>query len=243
MRSKTLLVLAILFAVAATGAAKVRIAVQDGKRVIYNDGIGEKSPTAGRKRSAGEQQWLAARITRPSAYDPLIARAASNHSLDPRLVKSVMLVESGFNPAAVSPKGARGLMQLMPATATRHGVRDIHDPAQNIAGGTKYLSHLLGLFGGNLEKSLAAYNAGESAVARYGGIPPYDETRNYVRRALTAYYGTPYAGGSGASLSGGFGKSARDSFSGRPVHIERDSQNRPVLTTARPTAPVLRRLS
>jgi soluble lytic murein transglycosylase-like protein len=243
MRSKTLVVLAILFAVAANGAAKVRIAVQNGKRVIYNDGIGEKSANAGRKRSAGEQQWLAARITRPSEYDPLIARAANNHSLDPRLVKSVMLVESGFNPAAVSPKGARGLMQLMPATASRNGARDVHDPAQNIAAGTRYLSHLLGLFGGNLEKSLAAYNAGEGAVARYGGIPPYNETRNYVRRALTAYYGTPYAGGSGASLRGGFGKTGGDSFSGRPVHIRRDSQNRPVLTTARPSAPVLRRLS
>jgi soluble lytic murein transglycosylase-like protein len=242
MRSKTLFALAMLFAVAANGSAKVRIAVQNGKRVIYNDGIGEKTATVGRKRSAGEQQWLAARITRPSEYDPLIARAANHHSLDPRLVKSVMLVESGFNPGAVSPKGARGLMQLMPATANRHGARDIHDPAQNIAAGTRYLSHLLGLFGGNLEKSLAAYNAGEAAVARYGGIPPYNETRTYVRRALTAYYGTPYAGGSGASLAGGFGKSAGASFSGKPVHIGRDSQNRPVLTTARPSAPVLRRL-
>jgi len=243
MRSKTLFVLAILFAVAANGSAKVRIAVQNGKRVIYNDGVGEKTATVGRKRSAGEQQWLAGRITRPSEYDPLIARAANHHSLDPRLVKSVMLVESGFNPGAVSPKGARGLMQLMPATANRHGARDIHDPAQNIAAGTRYLSHLLGLFGGNLEKSLAAYNAGEAAVARYGGIPPYNETRNYVRRALTAYYGTPYAGGSGASLAGGFGKSAGAAFAGNPVHIERDSQNRPVLTTARPSYPILRRLS
>ena len=238
MRSKTLFILTILFAVAAAGSARVRISVQNGKRIIYNDGVGEKSATAGRKRSVGEGQWLATRIGRPSEYDPLITRAANDHSLDPRLVKSVMLVESGFNPAAVSPKGARGLMQLMPATAVRHGVRNIHDPAQNIAGGTKYLSHLLGLFGGNLEKSLAAYNAGEGAVARYGGIPPYDETRNYVRRALTAYYGTPYAGGSGVTLTGGFGKPA-----GKPVHIERDSQNRPVLTTARPSAPVLRRLS
>ena len=134
MRSKTLFVLTILFAVAAAGSARVRISVQNGKRVIYNDGVGEKSLTAGRKRSVPEGQWLAARIGRPSEYDPLINRAASVHSLDPRLVKSVMLVESGFNPAAVSPKGARGLMQLMPATASRHGVRNIHDPAQNIAG-------------------------------------------------------------------------------------------------------------
>lgn len=243
MRSKTLFLLAVLLAVAASGSARVRVVMQNGKRVIYNDGIGEKSAGAGRKRAVGEQQWLATRITRPSEFDPLIAHAANDHSLDPRLVKSVMLVESGFNPSAVSPKGARGLMQLMPETASRHGAVNVHDPAQNIAAGTRYLSHLLNLFDGNLEKSLAAYNAGEGAVARYGGIPPYDETRNYVRRALTAYYGTPYSGGSGASLGGGFGKSARDSFSGKPVHIERDSQNRPVLTTARPSAPVLRRLS
>jgi hypothetical protein len=122
----------------------------------------------------------------------------------------------------------------MPATAQRHGVKNLHDPAQNIAGGTKYLSHLLELFDGNLEKSLAAYNAGEGAVARYGGIPPYDETRDYVRKALTAYYGAPYKGGAAGSLGGGFGK---------PVRVERDAKNRPVLTTARPTRPLLRRTS
>ncbi len=154
MRWKSLFALAILFAVASTGSAKVRVQVVNGRKVIFNDGVGEKS--AGRHGAGTE--WLAARISRPSAFDPLITRAANDHSLDPRLVKSVMLVESGFNPAAVSRKGARGLMQLMPGTASRHGARDVHDPAQNIAAGTRYLSHLLGLFNGNLEKSLAAYN-------------------------------------------------------------------------------------
>ena len=144
MRSKSLVISAVLFAIAATGSAKVRIQIVNGKRVIYNDGIGEKTAAVG-KRSAGREQWLAARISRPSQFDPLINRAANDHSLDPRLVKSVMLVESGFNPAAVSPKGARGLMQLMPGTASRHGARNVHDPAQNIAAGTRYLSHLLGL--------------------------------------------------------------------------------------------------
>lgn len=244
IRSKTLFALAVLFAFTATGSARVRVAVLNGKRVIYNDGVGEKSPIAGgrRRSSAADPQWLATRIARPSAFDPLINQAANDHSLDPRLVKSVMLVESGFNPQAVSPKGARGLMQLMPSTAVRHGATNVHDPAQNIAAGTKYLSHLLGLFGGNLEKSLAAYNAGEGAVARYGGIPPYSETRDYVRKALTAYYGAPY-GGSAGSLSGGFGKPAGQFFSGKPVHFERDAQNRPLLTTARPSTPVLRRSS
>ncbi|HSE63915.1 MAG TPA: lytic transglycosylase domain-containing protein [Thermoanaerobaculia bacterium] len=231
MRWKTLVALGILSLLAAPGSAKVRIVVQNGKKVIFNDGVGEKRPAGARRTN---DQWLASRISRPSAYDNLITNAAENHSLDPRLVKSVMLVESGFNASAVSNKGARGLMQLMPATAERHGVKNVHDPAQNIAGGTKYLSHLLELFDGNLEKSLAAYNAGEGAVARYGGIPPYDETRDYVRKALTAYYGAPYKGGAAGSLGGGFGK---------PVRIERDAKNRPVLTTARPTRPLLRSTS
>jgi hypothetical protein len=212
MRWKTLVALGILSLLAVPGSAKVRIVVQNGKKVIFNDGVGEKRPAGARRTN-------------------LITHAAENHSLDPRLVKSVMLVESGFNASAVSNKGARGLMQLMPATAERHGVKNVHDPAQNIAGGTKYLSHLLELFDGNLEKSLAAYNAGEGAVARYGGIPPYDETRDYVRKALTAYYGAPYKGGAAGSLGGGFGK---------PVRIERDAKNRPVLTTSKRPAPVLR---
>jgi soluble lytic murein transglycosylase-like protein len=232
MRSKTFVVLSVLFALAAPGSAKVRILVKDGKKIVYNDGVGEKrAPSA--KRSTGDG-WLAARLSKPSEYDHLIKRAASNHSLDPRLVKAVALVESGFNSSAVSPKGARGLMQLMPATATRNGVNNVHDPAQNIAGGTRYLSHLLNVFDGNLEKSLAAYNAGEGAVARYGGIPPYVETRDYVRRALTAYYGAPYRGGS--TLGGGFGKPSPS------IRIERDSQNRPLLKTGRPSTPAGRRL-
>jgi len=240
MRWKWLFAVAVLFALAASASAKVRIQVQNGRKVIFNDGVGEKRPF-GVKPS--NDQWLAARISRPSAFDPLIARSANNHSLDPRLVKSVVLVESGFNASAVSRKGARGLMQLMPGTASRHGVKDMHDPAENIAGGTKYLSHLLDLFDGNLEKSLAAYNAGEAAVTRYGGIPPYDETRDYVRKALTAYYGMPYGGAGAGSLGGGFGKPSGASFDGKPVRVRRDSQNRPVLTTARPSGSTFRRAS
>jgi transglycosylase-like protein with SLT domain len=233
MRLKTLIGLGILFALATPGWATVKVVVQNGRKVIVNDGVGEK-------RARGKQsseQYLAARISRPTEFDTLISQAAANHSLDPRLVKSVMLVESGFNASAVSPKGARGLMQLMPATASRHGVKNSHNPAENIAGGTRYLSHLLEMFDGNLEKSLAAYNAGEAAVERYGGIPPYNETRNYVRKALTAYYGTPYMGGAG-SLGGGFGRPAA-----KPIRIGRDANNRPVLTTTGPATPVLRRSS
>lgn len=203
--------------------ARVRVAVRDGRRVVYNDGIGESVHAALGK----SDDWLKARVSTPSLYDGLIDEAARSHSVDPKLVKSVMLVESAFNPAAVSRKGARGLMQLMPETAARLGVRDIFDPAENIRGGASHLAYLLGLFGNDLPRSLAAYNAGEAAVLRYGGIPPFDETRLYVHKALTAYYGK-------SSLGGGFGLPAATTFGvakGRPVHVTRDPSNRLVLTT------------
>jgi soluble lytic murein transglycosylase-like protein len=212
----------VILAVASASAAEVRVKVKDGRRVIYNDG-----PAL----IASSETWLAARVRRASAYDDLIDAAARENSVDPRLVKSVMLVESGFNPAAISRKGARGLMQLMPATAIEHGVRDIHDPKENISGGTRYLSRLLSTYDGDLVKSLAAYNAGEGAVARYDGVPPYSETQLYVRKTLAAYYGK-------STLGGGFGKPADETFrgipasEGRKVQWLRDARtNRVILTT------------
>jgi hypothetical protein len=115
-----------------------------------------------------------------------------------------MLVESNFNPRAVSPKGARGLMQLMPGTARRFGVRDSFDPHENIRGGTTYLSELLSMFDGDLVRTLAAYNAGEGAVQRYRGVPPYRETQEYVRRTMLVYGGDGGVAGTGAVLAGGF---------------------------------------
>lgn len=112
----------------------------------------------------------------------MVARVAAEQSLPPALLHSVIQVESNYNPAAVSPKGAQGLMQLMPETARRFGVPDSFDPMQNIQGGAKYLKYLLELYKGDYPRVLAAYNAGEKAVARYGGIPPYAETINYVAR-------------------------------------------------------------
>jgi soluble lytic murein transglycosylase-like protein len=108
-------------------------------------------------------------------------QSAERYSVDPLLVQSVIEVESGYNPFAVSPKGAQGLMQLMPSTARRLSVTDSLDPAQNIDGGVRYLKYLLSLFGDE-EHAIAAYNAGESAVLKYGGIPPYPETAAYVKR-------------------------------------------------------------
>lgn len=123
-----------------------------------------------------------------SRHNPLIAQAAQATGLPHALVAAVISVESGFNEKAVSPKGAKGLMQLMPGTAKRFGVTDVFDPAENIKGGTAYLKHLLALFNNDVSLTLAAYNAGEEAVARYGRkIPPFPETQKYVQLVLARY--------------------------------------------------------
>jgi hypothetical protein len=230
MKRNGLLGFAILLLSCLPLEARMRVGWKDGRRMVYNDGVGETVHEA----LAHSDEWLSARVAMPSLYDGLIDDAARTHSVDPKLVKSVMLVESAFNPAAVSRKGARGLMQLMPETARHHGVEDIFDPAQNIRGGAQHLAYLLSLFGNDVPKSLAAYNAGENAVLRYGGVPPYDETRLYVHKALTAYYGK-------SSLAGGFGLPAGATFGavkGKPVRVTRDANDRVLLTTepARRTA-------
>ncbi len=122
------------------------------------------------------------------AVDTLIAESGQRNSVDPLLLYSIMHQESTFKAGAVSHKGARGLMQLMPFTARRFGVTSIFDPRQNIEGGARYMRFLLDLFGGNVELALAGYNAGEGAVMKYGyRIPPYRETQEYVRRITKRY--------------------------------------------------------
>lgn len=117
-------------------------------------------------------------------YDDQIRYYAKQYGVDPTLVRAVMHAESAFNPNAVSSAGAGGLMQLMPQTAARFGVSDRFNPEENIAGGVAYLAFLLDLFHGNRQLALAAYNAGEGAVQKYSGVPPYNETQNYVTRVL-----------------------------------------------------------
>jgi soluble lytic murein transglycosylase-like protein len=194
---------------ASAARADVRLATKpDGRKVIYN--VGE----APRGSKGSDLNWLASRHDRRSKYDPLIEHYANKYSVDPTLVRAVIQVESNFNPNCVSSKGARGLMQLMPATARRFGVTDIQDPEQNIHGGVRFLSYLMRLFNEDLPRVLAGYNAGENAVLKYGGIPPYAETSTYVVRAMTVYRGKPYgsavtfaAGRGKPALSGGFGRS------------------------------------
>lgn len=119
--------------------------------------------------------------------EPVIRRHSSQHQLHPALIRAVIKAESNFDPRAVSRAGAIGLMQLMPQTAVRMDVRDLYDPEDNVAGGTKYLRQLLDRFHGNLPLALAAYNAGENVVERYQALPPIDETRQYVRKVLRYY--------------------------------------------------------
>jgi soluble lytic murein transglycosylase-like protein len=202
-------VLGVLLA-AASVDAEVRLATKrDGRKVIYNVG------DAPRGSRGSDLNWLAARHDRRSKYDAIIERYADRYDIDPTLVRAVIQVESNFNPRCVSSKGARGLMQLMPATARRFGVTNIHDPEQNIHGGVRYLAYLMRLFNEDLPRVLAGYNAGENAVIRYGGIPPYEETSTYVVRAMTVYRGRPY--GSAVTFAGGRGKPALRGGFGRSV--------------------------
>jgi soluble lytic murein transglycosylase-like protein len=133
----------------------------------------------------------------PSTYDAQITAAATKYSIDPALLKGLIRQESNFNADARSPVGAQGLTQLMPGTAASLGVTDPTDPAQAIDGGAKYLKAQLDRFGGDASKALAAYNAGPGAVAKYGGVPPYAETQNYVQKVLG--YAAEYRGTAAAT--------------------------------------------
>ncbi|MDQ1523045.1 MAG: hypothetical protein QOE47_969 [Pyrinomonadaceae bacterium] len=145
----------------------------------------ETEETAASSSGRRERRWTTGR----PQLDALIRQNGARYGVDPYLIFCVMEQESHFNTGAVSPVGARGLMQLMPGTAARFGVRRVHDPAQNIAGGTRFLKQLLGRFNGRVELVLASYNAGEGAVIKYGHrVPPYRETRNYVR-LISGRYG------------------------------------------------------
>ncbi len=128
---------------------------------------------------------LSALCRNTAEFDPIISSLCSEYGVDRSLVKAVIHAESGYNPNAVSPKGAKGLMQLMPKTAQGLKVSNSFDPKDNIRGGIKYLRFLLDTFKGDVTLTLAAYNAGLSRVSQYGGVPPFEETRNYISRVLS----------------------------------------------------------
>ena len=146
----------------------------------------------------------------------LVHRLSAEEGLDPKLVDSVVRVESGYNPGAVSHKGALGLMQLMPDTAQRLDVDDPFDPEQNVRGGVRELDRLIERYSGNLQLALAAYNAGEGAVERHRGIPPFEETRDYVARVMSLYTGESFRLSDGRLIS--------------PVRILHDAEGRAVIT-------------
>jgi soluble lytic murein transglycosylase-like protein len=228
---------------AAAGRADVHLVRQaDGSALIFNDKIGSGWRVNG---AAPPDSYLVERRAAPCPYDAAIEAEARAEGVDASLVKSVALVESNFNPRAVSRKGARGLMQLMPETAKRFGVNDRFDAEQSIRGGVRYLSTLLGLFKGDVALALAGYNAGENAVAKHAGVPPYPETQEYIRRVLVAHRGTatPTVGGAFRGVPTG---SVRRAAPGSVVKVSRVDgttilSNTGVVASARP-APVLGRV-
>ena len=186
---------------AASGAlrADVHLVRQpNGSALIFNDNVGSGWRVNG---GVPSDNYLVQRRNAATPYDAAIESESRESGVDPALVKSVMLVESNYNPRAVSRKGARGLMQLMPDTARRFGVSDRHDAGQSIRAGVRYLAALLEQFKGDVSLALAGYNAGEGAVARHAGVPPFRETREYIRRVLVARHGE---GALQPSIGGGF---------------------------------------
>ncbi|MFL6291627.1 MAG: lytic transglycosylase domain-containing protein [Thermoanaerobaculia bacterium] len=220
--SLPVLLLALWAATPSQAAAQVKIVVNsEGRKVILNEAPAQRA-----------RRYSNRLVPVPEADIQIsIDRHSADQSLDPKLVQAVIQVESGFNHRARSQKGAMGLMQLMPGTASRYQVEDPYDPDDNVRGGTQYLRHLVDRFPGRLDLAVAAYNAGPGAVERYNGIPPYRETRDYVQRVLALYTG----GGGGEPALSFATSSGRGSISlsgGRKPRITRNSQNRIVVTTA-----------
>lgn len=206
-------ILALLLTASSAEAGSVRVDTRpDGHKVIVNESAAQRAVRFAARLMSVPGNRLAA----------LIDRHASRVGLDPKLVQAVIQVESGYNPRALSNKGAMGLMQLMPDTAQELAVADPYDVDQNLRGGTHYLRQMLDLFDGRVELALAGYDAGPGAVQRYGGIPPYDETVDYVRSVLGLYRGLDVS----ADIEGAIRRA--------PVVLARDAKNRILITNARP---------
>ncbi len=181
----------VLFAVAPAEASYYLYQLPDGTRTISDRPVNNKRYKLVRRSTNLEKmgRQAAGRYQRRSLdtrdhYERLIARTADRYGVEVALVKAVIHAESHFNPQATSARGASGLMQIMPATAERYGVSDLYDPRQNLKAGVQHLRYLIGRYGNDLQAAIAAYNAGETAVEEHKGIPPYDETRRYVKKVL-----------------------------------------------------------
>jgi len=172
-----MVLLAILCIMNSPLSAKSRIYsyVDEKGSVVYTN-----EPTVSYKETAPDEKKIA-------LYQNVINNIATRFQVDSKLVHAIIIAESNYNPHAVSKKGAKGMMQLMPGTAKRYGVTRIFDPMDNIIGGVKYLKELLIIFDGDLKYALASYNAGENMVKYYNGIPPFEETRHYVEKVLSLY--------------------------------------------------------
>jgi len=230
LKSGVCAVLASLVVFASLAESDVRVGIgPDGQKIIYNE-----SPAQHARRYSPRLSPI------PDAQlVPLIERHSLAQNLDPKLVRAVIQAESGYNQRALSNKGAIGLMQLMPMTAKLLRVSDPWDASENVRGGTTYLRQMLDRFQGRLEWAVAAYNAGPGAVERHRGIPPYRETREYVRRVLSLYQGgdiqlarvtTASPGGSRPAAAAGTGVTAP--VITRKPRIIRNSENQIVVTTA-----------
>lgn len=213
IRALAWLVLALSTAFAAVGDVRIVVGAS-GRKVILNESSVQRSRRLSAKLAALPDAGL----------EPMIARHSGDQNLDPKLVRALIQAESGYNVKAVSNKGAIGLMQLMPDTASELKIRNPYDPDQNIRGGTLYLRQMIDHFAGKVELAIAAYNAGPGAVEKHGGIPPFAETRDYVRRVLALWRGADFAlpTASAILLQG----------SHRKPYLVRGANNRLVLTTS-----------
>jgi soluble lytic murein transglycosylase-like protein len=199
--------------------AEVKIMVgKEGRKVIFNENLAQRT-----------RRFASRLVAVPdSDLEPLITRRAQEQNLDPKLVRALIQAESGYNVRALSNKGAIGLMQLMPATASLLNVQNPYDADENLRGGTAYLRQLIDRFAGRLELAVAAYNAGPGAVTKHRGVPPYQETREYVRRVLALYRdGDPHVTASRVAA-------AAPAFvpAPRKPYVTRNSDNQLVITTA-----------
>jgi len=187
---KSAMILCCLFLPVATVSADIYKYVDENGVVCYTDApYGKKSQQVSSDRKAGRTERPVTAVVFPKDYSQYIHKAASKYDLEPDLIRAVIKTESNGNHRAVSRKGAKGLMQLMPSTATDMNVSNPFDPEANIEGGTRYLKYLLERFNGNMTLALAAYNSGPGTVEKYGNVPPIDETRQYVKKIYNLYNG------------------------------------------------------